>query len=88
MRHRMTLQNASTGFTYALVLEAAGGTWQGSWQTLDSSGQPTDGPRGALAGDDAYATFQAGKRAIESEDEDVIGVDWVFEEPLPPWLAV
>jgi hypothetical protein len=82
----MTVQNASTGYTYELVLEVGDGTWHGTWQTLDSGGQPVDEPRGTVAGSDAYEAFKACKRALEDIDLSVIDADWVFEEPLPPWM--
>jgi hypothetical protein len=82
----MTVQNASTGCTYELVLEVADGTWHWTWQTLDSGGQPVDEPRGTVTGSDVYEAFKACKRALEDVDLDVIDADWVFEEPLPPWM--
>ena len=41
---------------------------------------------GRLTAADAYDAFKLASRAIEDIDEDVIGVDWEFREPLPPWL--
>jgi hypothetical protein len=87
MRHRMTLQNSASGKTYELVLETAGDGWRGTWRTLAAGGAPTEGPHGFHQGPDATALFEHAKRAIEDADSDVVGVDWDFSEPLPPWLA-
>lgn len=85
MRHRMTLQNGSTGTTYELLLDERDGSWFGAWRALSSDGTER-GPRGETTAPDAEGAFRSAKRAVEDLDEDVIGVDWDFEEPLPPWL--
>lgn len=82
MRHVMTLDNGRTGVTYELVLERVGDTWSASWHARTSHG-----PRGHIADADAYVAFKRACRAIEDIDADVIGVDWSFQEPLPPWFC-
>ena len=81
MRSVMTLDNGRTGVRYELVVELVDGSWVASWRTL----RP-EGPGGRLTAADAYDAFKLASRAIEDIDEDVIGVDWEFHEPLPPWL--
>ena len=78
----MTLDIGRTGLSYELVLELVDGSWVGTWRTGDS-----DGPGGRITAADAYAAFKLASRAIEDVDEDVVGVDWSFQDPLPPWFS-
>ena len=82
MQHLMTLDNGRTGVTYEIVLELADGTWSAGWRARKS-----EAPGGRVTNADAYAAFKLAQRAIEDIDEDVIGVDWNFHEPLPSWLC-
>ncbi len=87
MRHRMTVDNASTGARYVLVVEDRDGTWNASWSEIPQGRVREDragGDADAATADDA---FTLARRAIEDADPDVIGVDWQFEDPLLPWLA-
>jgi hypothetical protein len=83
----MVLQNSRTGRSYELILEGAGTAWQGTWSARASDGSMIDAPRGTARGAEASQVFEMATREIERADTDVIGVDWEFDEPLPPWLA-
>lgn len=86
MRHRMILDNGRTGKRYILILEEAQPHWQAGWYEVFSEEQPGPDPTGIVTAADPYDAFIKAKNRIEEEDEDVIGVDWQFELPLPPWF--
>lgn len=87
MKHRMLVHNASSGVAYEMLLERGPGAWTATWRTLGGDGALAPGPAGTLVDTDAFEAFRAVKRALEDADEGVIDQDWVFEEPLPPWLV-
>jgi hypothetical protein len=86
MSHRMTLDNGRTGKRYTLILEAEQEQWQACWYESFSEDKPGQHPAGSVVSGDAYDAFVKAKRLIEDKDEDVMGVDWQFEAPLPPWF--
>ena len=86
MSHRMVLDNSRIGKRYVLMLEKDKQQWKACWYVTFSEEQPSQSPTGIVVSDDAYEAFVKAKRLIENEDEDVIGVDWQFEQPLPPWF--
>lgn len=83
---RMILDNSRTGKRYILMLEADREQWKACWYVTFSEERHGQYPTGTVVSADAHEAFVKAKRLIENEDEDVIGVDWQFEQPLPPWL--
>lgn len=83
----MTVPNASSGDVYEIVLEGSRGAWTATWRTLDGGGNAVgSGPSGRIEDPDATDAFRAARDRIEEADDAVIGCDWKFEEPLPPWF--
>ncbi len=86
MRHQMILDNGRTGQRYTLILENDQGQWQACWYVTLCGEPPGTRPAGTVVSADAYEAFVKARNLIEEADEDVAGVDWQFEEPLPPWF--
>jgi hypothetical protein len=86
--HRMTLHNARMGVVHELVMERTTGGWQARWRTLTHTGNAVPGAAcGVQSGPEPDLLFRRVVRSIEEADEDVMGGDWAFEAPLPPWLT-
>jgi hypothetical protein len=86
MLHRMTLENGRTGTRYVVMLTGGSEGWQAEWHAERSDGVKLPGLGGKYSSEEADLVFRHVKRALEEVDEDIIDVDWQFEEPLPPWL--
>ncbi|MEE3716638.1 hypothetical protein V2H45_07765 [Tumidithrix elongata RA019] len=82
----MTIDNSRTGKRYFLTIEGYREQWQSFWHVAVSEGKPSQNPIVIVDATSAYEAFAKAKDLIEDEDEDVIGVDWQYEYPLPPWL--
>ncbi|BAQ63770.1 hypothetical protein [Geminocystis sp. NIES-3709] len=86
-RYRMFLDNSRTGNRYTLTLEESNGEWIASWYSTILENQRVEGSDANLVAINADQAFHQAKYLIEKEDEDIIGVDWQFENPLPPWIV-
>lgn len=87
IRYCMTLDNSRTGNRYILSIEGHNGKWFAFWYNNSSKGKRVQGSMNTLVAMSAEEAFDSVKDLIENEDEDVIGVDWQFESPLPPWIV-
>lgn len=84
--HMMRLHNASTGTHWELTLFEQDGEWNASYCEKASNGLSLAGRAGSARDEDALRAFRRAIEAIEAFDEDVVGCDWAFESPLPPWM--
>jgi hypothetical protein len=86
IRYYMTLDNSRTGNQYILSIEKQNGKWFAFWYSSFSEGKLLKESVNTLVAMSAEEAFDSVKDLIENEDEDIIGVDWQFESPLPPWI--